>query len=105
MAEGDGAQLVDGVNFLPVREESSEMTAVEGHSAMLFDVATHASDDHLVERYRDRLGPIFEDVLRSVRVQFLKGYKVRGHNSRIARSKNDRLSRFTYVDPMRPDPD
>ena len=60
-----------------MREESSEVTAVEGHSDMLFDAATYASEGHLMDRYRNRLGPIFEDVLRNVRDGFVAGYKVR----------------------------
>lgn len=72
-----------GVMLVPVREESSEVTAVEGHSDILFDAATHASEGHLLDRYRNRLGPIFEDVLRNVRSGFLDGYKVRTHNWRL----------------------
>ena len=64
------------VNDGVVREESSEVTAVEGHSDMLFDAATYASESHLMDRYRNRIGPIFEDVLRNVHARFLAGYKV-----------------------------
>ena len=67
-----------------VREESSEVTAVEGHSDMLFDAATYASEGHIMDRYRDQLGPIFEDVLRNVHARFLAGYKVKresGHEN------------------------
>ena len=74
LRDDDGGRVGhDGV----MREESSEVTAVEGHSDMLFDAATYASEGHLMERYRNLLGPIFEDVLRNVHDGFVAGYKVR----------------------------
>jgi len=66
------------VAVVPIpREESSAVTAIEGHSDMLFDAAHYASEAHLVDRYRARLGPIFDDVLHAVKLRFLDGYKVR----------------------------
>jgi hypothetical protein len=59
-----------------MKQESSEVTAVEGHSEMLFDAASSVSEDLLLGRYRSRLGAIFEDVLRSVHGGFLEGFKV-----------------------------
>jgi hypothetical protein len=60
-----------------MREESSAVTAVQNHSDMLFDAAATASEGHLMHRYRARLGPIFEAVLRNVHHRFTVGYKVR----------------------------
>ena len=89
-----------GHRGMMMREESSEVTAVEGHSDMLFDAATYASEGHLMDRYRNLLGPIFEDVLRNVHDGFVAGYKVRcfregGENYHLFR--NEKCASFFFL--------
>lgn len=71
--EGSSPQRNNG----DMREEESEVTAVEGHSDILFDAATYAFEGHLMDRYRNLMAPIFEDVLRNVHARFLTDYKVK----------------------------